>query len=134
MIKNFCLLCVFGLVTSIFSISAQAQCVCVCEFAKAKQIILMEKQSASGGTMYSFRPNFFRDCTGQYCLFKGVDYTWTISPTSTATYTVEGGTGSFQLAVIVTGPGKLDLSCTVSVTCGDGTPCSDEGTRSFHVR
>ena len=124
-----------GMLTLAFAVNSQAQCTCVCQFPKSKQIVPLGKQATSTGTQYSFRPDFFRDCTGAFCAIQKVEYAWTIGASSTAAYTIEGGADSLQLVVTVTGQGRLDLSCTVTVTCGDKvTQCTDTGSRSFHVR
>ena len=132
--KNICLIGLFGVLTLATAMKSQAQCVCTCDFPRSKQIVLIDKLAASVGTQYSFRPNFSRNCTGAFCSIEKVEYAWTIDATSTATFTIEGGTDSFQFVVTVTGSGKLDLSCTVNVTCGKNvTQCSAVGTRTFRV-
>ena len=132
--KNICLIGLFGVLTLAFAIDSKAQCTCVCKFPKSKQLVLSGKQAASVGTQYSFRPNFFRDCTGAFCIVSAVDYAWTVGTASTASFTVEGGLNLPELVVVVTSSGKLELTCTVTVTCGDKTTkCRADGTRTFRL-
>ena len=137
--KKICLFGALGMLTLAFAWNSQAQCTCVCEFPRSKQLVLEGKQAASTGTQYAFRPNFFRNCTGtSFCTLANVRYEWTISDASTAAFSVDGGVNSPQLVVVVTRPGKLEITCNITVTCGDLehatlTNCGSAGARSFRV-
>lgn len=109
---------------------APQPCSCTCEFNKTPIVTAGKTNAPGGGTRYSFEPSVKTGCAGSHCSIASITYYWTV--TGTATFTIGGGiTNAKKINVDVTAVGNVTLSCTVTVTCSDGTRRSSTGTKTF---
>jgi hypothetical protein len=105
-------------------------CNCTCEFNKTPIVTAGNTNAPGGGKRYSFTPSVKTTCGGTRCSIASITYSWTV--TGTATFTIGGGiTNAKKIDVDVTAAGDVTLSCTVEVTCSDGTKCSSTGSKTF---
>jgi hypothetical protein len=88
--------------------------------------------------VYSFEPFVKTGCTGSSldCKVKDIIYEWSVSPASTAGYSVYAvamPNKDKRLRVKINKSGTLALSVKVTVTCGEGTTCTSTATKTFNV-
>lgn len=110
------------------------KCGCNCRFNARTPILTAGKTTApGGGTRYGFEPNAVTSCTGSHCSISSITYSWTV--TGTAAYKIVGEiTNAKKIEVDVTKAGDVTLSCTVTVTCSDGSKCSATGSKTFSLK
>lgn len=114
---------------------AGGSCKCVCELAKTPIVTAGTSSLDGGGMQHAFKPNVAKAaCNGNKCSIEKTEYSWSIGPGSTATYTVAGAKQNGEaLKLDVTAAGTVVLTVTVTITCSDGTTCSATGTKTFKV-